>query len=264
MNQAHGQIRSSQVITSFGPGALIDLPQDSAIVGGLDSWPRTSDLEEIQEPRLERKVRNMTGVAAPEAVRATAGIDRPGPACPGDRGLALSRVVRCAGRGRWRQPGAIAPAGASKGVGSEGRFDGHEVVATRFVRACPNGHVDDLDWWYFVHEGNLPCKRQLWLDERSTGGDLGDLVVRCGCGKRRSVVRGDAAGDESPRLLPGGQALAGPQCQRGLRSAEPAPDPDGLQRLLPAGRQRTLPSGPGKRRRAGGAVTLGLPDDGRG
>ena len=65
MNRAHGQIRSSQVITSYGPGALIDLPQDSAIVGGLDNWPKTSDLEEIQEPRLERKVGNMTGVTAP-------------------------------------------------------------------------------------------------------------------------------------------------------------------------------------------------------
>ena len=74
-----------------------------------------------------------------------------------------------------------------KGLDPRGRFDGREVVATRFVRACPNGHVDDLDWWYFVHEENAACKRQLWLDERSTGGDLADLVVRCGCGKRRSL-----------------------------------------------------------------------------
>ena len=35
--------------------------------------------------------------------------------------------------------------------------------------------------------GALSCKRQLWLDERSTGGDLGDLVVRCGCGKSRRL-----------------------------------------------------------------------------
>ena len=29
-----GQIRRSQVITTYGPGALIDLPRDSAIVAG--------------------------------------------------------------------------------------------------------------------------------------------------------------------------------------------------------------------------------------
>ena len=50
--KAHGQIRQGQVITTYGPGALVDLPKHSAIVGGLDTWPKTSDLAEIFEPRL--------------------------------------------------------------------------------------------------------------------------------------------------------------------------------------------------------------------
>ena len=54
--KGHGQIRRSQVITTYGPGALIDLPRDSAIVGGLDKWPSESKLEEIDEPRLSRKL----------------------------------------------------------------------------------------------------------------------------------------------------------------------------------------------------------------
>ena len=45
--KAHGQVRRSQVITTYGPGALIDLPRHSAIVGGLDTWPKTGDLDEI-------------------------------------------------------------------------------------------------------------------------------------------------------------------------------------------------------------------------
>ena len=68
-----------------------------------------------------------------------------------------------------------------------GRFDGLPVVATRFVRACPRGHVDDLDWYGFVHGAEDPCKRQLWLDERGTTGDLSDLIVRCECRKSRSM-----------------------------------------------------------------------------
>ena len=63
--RAHGQIRRGQVITTYGPGALIDLPKYSAIVGGLDTWPKISDLEEIPEPRLARKLEIMTGVVAP-------------------------------------------------------------------------------------------------------------------------------------------------------------------------------------------------------
>src|SRR5215831_6640411 len=66
-------------------------------------------------------------------------------------------------------------------------FDGRPVVATRFVRACPKGHVDDLDWRTYVHGSDDNCRRQLWLDERGTSGDLGDLVVRCECGKSRSL-----------------------------------------------------------------------------
>ena len=63
--KAHGQIRRSQVITTWGPGALLDLPRYAVIVGGLDTWPKVSDLEEITEPRLARKLRIMTGVLSP-------------------------------------------------------------------------------------------------------------------------------------------------------------------------------------------------------
>jgi hypothetical protein len=47
--------------------------------------------------------------------------------------------------------------------------------------------VDDLDWWRFVHGAGNSCRQQLWLDERGTSGDLGDLIVRCACGKSRSL-----------------------------------------------------------------------------
>ena len=52
--RAHGQLRRGQVITTYGPGALIDLPRHSAIVGGLDTWPSTTDLDEVKEDRLGR------------------------------------------------------------------------------------------------------------------------------------------------------------------------------------------------------------------
>ena len=60
--RAHGQLRRSQVITTYGPGALIDLPHDSAIVSGLDTWPPVSMLDEIAEPRLARKLQVITDV----------------------------------------------------------------------------------------------------------------------------------------------------------------------------------------------------------
>gem|GEM_PF-4865812 len=70
-----------------------------------------------------------------------------------------------------------------------GRFEKLRVVPTRFVRACPRGHVDDIDWHWFVYgaESGCPRSRQLWLDERGTNGDLSDLVVRCECGASRRL-----------------------------------------------------------------------------
>ena len=57
-----GSLRASQVITTYGPGALIDLPRVSAIVASLDTWrPKPNADREIIEPRLTAKIKAMTG-----------------------------------------------------------------------------------------------------------------------------------------------------------------------------------------------------------
>ncbi|MHB1423667.1 MAG: hypothetical protein ACYC3I_10835 [Gemmataceae bacterium] len=55
----HGQARQSQVVTTFGPGSLFDLPNHSVIVGGLEYWTKG---EEIPEPRLEAKLKELLQV----------------------------------------------------------------------------------------------------------------------------------------------------------------------------------------------------------
>lgn len=188
MSKANGQVRRGQVITTYGPGALIDLPKHSAIVGGLDTWPRPGDLEEVLEPRLTRKLQLMTGVAAPGLFAPPA--DENDPRAP-TRGI-----------GAWRFPEwfVVQEVATSEerersrrlvhrmALDRRTRFDGRPVVATRFVRACPKGHVDDLDWRRFVHGADDNCRQQLWLDERGTSGDLADLIVRCECRKARGLV----------------------------------------------------------------------------
>ena len=77
-NKAHGQLRRSQIITTWGPGALLDLPKDSVIVGGLDTWGRISDLEEIIEQRLAAKLRLLTGVPTPRLYAPPADANDPG------------------------------------------------------------------------------------------------------------------------------------------------------------------------------------------
>jgi hypothetical protein len=175
------------VIRTWGPGAVIDLPRQSGIVAGLEQWPRLDRLEEIVDPRLTRKVAILTGVEgtrlfAPPPDEAGPGEQRPGIGVwrfpdwmvvqEGPDGVARARSRRLVHR---------------RSLDQRGRYDGRAVIATRFVRACPRGHIDDVDWKRFVH-GDKSCNRQqLWLDERGTGGDLADLVVRCECGRSRGL-----------------------------------------------------------------------------
>jgi len=187
--RGHGQVRRSQVVTTWGPGALIDLPRHSAIVGGLETWPKTSSLDEIPEARLARKLEILTGVERPKLF-----------APPPDstdlneeaRGIRVWRfpewfvVQEKSGPGDERKTSRrLVP---RKALDDKGRFEKLQVVATRFVRACPKGHVDDLDWRAYVHGEEEVCLSQLWLDEHGTSSDLSDLSVRCECDKRRGLL----------------------------------------------------------------------------
>ena len=197
--RAPGQLRRSQVITTFGPGALIDLPNDSAIVGGLDTWGGEAGLERIDEPRLSAKLASMTGVPDPR-------LYAPPPEPEGwqdrQRGIGAWRfpewfVVQESGAGRRSDSGTGSGSGARPGTRSRrmvprtaltnGRYDKKPVVATRFVRACSKGHIDDVDWYRFVHGPDDPCRGRLWLDERGTSGDLVEQIVRCECGRSRRM-----------------------------------------------------------------------------
>jgi len=81
--RAHGQVRRGQFITTYGPSALRDLPRPSAIVGGLDTWPKVGDLEEILEPRLKRKLQFMTGVVIPRLYAPPPDTNAPGQTAKG-------------------------------------------------------------------------------------------------------------------------------------------------------------------------------------
>ena len=188
MARAHGQVRRSQVITTWGPGSLIDLPRHSGIVAGLDTWPKADKLEQVIEPRLTRKITLLTGVPNPPLYAPP-----PDTAAPGEPQLSIG-VYRFPEWMVVQEDGKTGDAGDRSrrlvhrnALDEKGRFEGKQVVPTRFVRACPRGHIEDLDWRGYVHEHGDTCNRQLWLLERGTGGDLADLRVRCECGRSRGL-----------------------------------------------------------------------------
>ena len=191
--RAHGQVRRSQVITTWGPGALIDLPRHSAIVGGLETWPNIGDLDEIVDQRVTQKLGLLMGVSDPRLYAPPADSSAPGEP---KRGIGVWRfpqyflVQEKAQQDARSRSRRVVP----QRVLEKGRYDGCDVVPTRFVRACPRGHISDFDWRGFVHSRGEGCTGQLWLDETGTGGDLADLVIRCECGNSRGLYEAAESG----------------------------------------------------------------------
>ena len=61
---ARVSIRQSQVISTYGPGALVDLPDHAVLVAGLEHWMGDAPL--IQEPRLLANLRRRLNLPALE------------------------------------------------------------------------------------------------------------------------------------------------------------------------------------------------------
>jgi hypothetical protein len=56
-----GEIRQSQILTTFGPGSMVDLPNQSVLIGGLNYW-RGYQNQLLTEERLEARVAQLLGV----------------------------------------------------------------------------------------------------------------------------------------------------------------------------------------------------------
>ena len=188
----HGQIRQSQIVTTFGPGAPLDLPNYSVLVGGLDEWSKDGR-EEIHELRLSAKLKRL--LELPDLKLFTPPPDNEDPTAP-QTGITawqfpewfITQDVEQNKKNPTVRSRLLVPRKAlTRGKFIDADRKKRSVVPIRFVRACSRGHIGDIDWYVFVHKGENQCRRQLWVDERGTSGDLAEVFVRCECGKRRSI-----------------------------------------------------------------------------
>jgi hypothetical protein len=191
-----GEVRPSQVLMTFGIGSIIDLPNVSVMVMGLEDWP-ISYAAEISEERLLLSVQQALG--APVARLLTP------PKAPESSGTQLSPFDERAYVGvpvapfpRW----LVCPACQYLGPLSSDLFElktfpyrpdktcyVHKncqkaakppiAVPARFVIACKHGHLSDFPWVEFVHRGKTDCRYQLRLYELGASGEAADVEVKC-------------------------------------------------------------------------------------
>jgi hypothetical protein len=200
------ELRRSQIITTFGPGAMVDLPTRSVLIGGLNRWPGNSQAyEEIKHERqlvrlLESWLREQGRLGQGQTI-----VLRAPPQKPQDRRIPDPYGIDVTVFPRWFVCDEVEDISA---LGEKGRrlvewpalvdngkrhldVNGkkYPVQPVRFVGACPNGHIQDLDWSRLVHQ-QAACPlgvAELWLIERGTSASLADLEVACSCGTGRSI-----------------------------------------------------------------------------
>lgn len=188
----HGQIRSGQVVRTFGPGALLDLPDQAVLVGGLDHWSEAGR-EPIHEPRLVEKLKRL--LELPNLQLFSPPPDNEDPLGPRTgitawlfpewfitQDLEGSEKV-----GPLRSRRMVPRTALTRGKFIDEDKRRRSVVPVRFVRACRCGHIGDLDWYAFTHRSATRCRRPLHIDERGTTGDLSEVWVRCECGATRAM-----------------------------------------------------------------------------
>ena len=205
VKQRVGELRPSQLLYTFGVGAIVELPNLSAMVMGLEDWP-DQGAAEIPEPRLLKAVQRELGrqvvkLLTPPVTAESSGY-QPNPfddtanigvpvapfprwlLCPYCRLLApihsdlfelkLDAYRRDRSRyvhRRCRKPGKPPT-----------------VVPARFLVACEAGHLDDFPWVEFVHKGKTTCRYELRLWELGASGEVADIQVQCvKCEKKRRM-----------------------------------------------------------------------------
>lgn len=203
-----GEVRPSQLLWTYGPGALIDLPCLSVVTLGIDCWEKDR-CQPIQEPRLLAAVRKVLGPQVENlrmppfqkseivdvwSAEANIGV----PVRPFPRWL---RCVKC---------GLLSPFDAGLFEIKENRFRPErtrfvhqgcrgskgdqpakdaDAVPARFLLACRNGHLDDFPWHDFVHSGPSGCKGTLRFFESGASLQTENLWVKCDdCGTSRSMA----------------------------------------------------------------------------
>lgn len=175
-----GKIRRSQLITTFGPGAVADMPDYSIIMASTDYW---GDSKFIFEPNLQR----LLGMKYFKAPRATE-TDSPmgAPDLPAFRFPMMHFCPKCNKLMSYKYFGDA--------DGKKCLECNKELVPSRFIASCINGHLEDFPYKWWVHYGDVStCSEaekydKLKIDFSSSSGGLGSIKIKCtACNKERSM-----------------------------------------------------------------------------
>lgn len=241
------ELRRSGVVSTFGPGSVIDFRAGgsavSGIAAGLEEWDNsfgpagTANPQFIRETRLQKKL-GVKGFRTPPVT-----LERGKDDDADKRRLVAVRFpkwLQCPQcdvlkrEGRWKSDPGKAYRYCAKCTEKSNGGEKVYVIPVRFVMACTHGHVDEFPWdWWVAHKPDCPVskgkniERHPGLTLKSENPGLSGLILKCPkCNARRSMdgvfskaiwENGPKCRGHRPWLAGGDQDCGGPQyaVQRG-------------------------------------------------
>jgi hypothetical protein len=203
----------SQLLLTYGPGAMMDLPENAVVVAGLQDWDyKGSNWKPVEEERLVALLKQQLGAKLSSSF---SGLRHP-PMFDEERRDSNAPGVAVRLFPSWflaNEPPFSVPAIAQTTAipANEKRrrmveFSELDVTAggklsytgfgtkvgvnpIRFVGACTKGHLQDIDWRYLTHRGrDQSCRKPLYWVERGVSSDPSDISVQCTCGATISMA----------------------------------------------------------------------------
>ena len=181
-----GRLRKTQLITTFGNGSIVDMPDYSVIMAGSNYWKDNSPV--LHEPNLEKLLKVSY---FKEPFVSNSQDDEMTPDVPAFRFpyYHFCPDPNC---------GRLMPYWGFGDVTDRSCANGHpkrNIVPSRFIAACVNGHLEDFPYEWWVHYGNFsecPSDKRngaLRISFSDETGGLDSIVIRCtACGKSRTMA----------------------------------------------------------------------------
>jgi hypothetical protein len=186
---------------------MVDMPKDSVIVGGLSTWEwrnKDKSTTRVIEPRLSTYLADKLQVASLELYAPPPAEDIrygdyqnvgaftfPTWFVTIDDGQTLATTTI------KRQLVSLGDAQQATRRPYRWQFQNRGLTPVRFVCGCTRGHVQDIDWRAFTHNGTTTCGRAIYLEESGATSDLRQIVAVCDCGARRPMYDASEPGSKA-------------------------------------------------------------------
>lgn len=198
MDNEKNEIRSGQILSPFGIGQIYNLPKEvSYMVGGLNLWDKhlkdrksqningiDKDLLKIEEIRLQRLLK-VDFFLQPFPYK--------------EKGTNNKLSIPCVRFPRWHYCmycGEMEKKGLTLSEDNvictsckQNNRPFSRMIPVRFIAVCDKGHIQDVPFMEWVHNGqpDNSLDHKLKYVSYKGSGDMGSIQIRCSCKKSKSL-----------------------------------------------------------------------------